>query len=107
MGAVVLVAVLWTAGTASSSQPAHPSVVHGSVEASGSPTGPGPWHVEHPADGVYRVIVAAEGASLDVAPWDAVADVTVRPLGHGANEVRFSHDGVPVDTAFGFVTLAR
>jgi hypothetical protein len=108
VGAVVLVAVLWSAGTASSSQPAHaPAVVRGAVESSGAATVPGPWHVEHPSKGVYRITVAAERTTLEVPLWDGVADVTVIPLGRGANEVRFSHDRSRVDTAFAFVALSH
>jgi len=105
LGAVVVVAVLWSTAAAAS-QPAHPGVVRGAVDASGAPTAPaGPWHVDHTAPGTYRVRLADDGASLEVRRWDAVADVAVLPLGRGVNEVRFDVDGEPVDSAFAFVVL--
>jgi hypothetical protein len=108
VGVVVLVAVLWSAGTASSSQPVHRAVVRGSVQADGRPDGaPVGWRVAHPAPGRYQVTVAAPKATLEVPIWDSVADVTVRPMGGGTNEISFSRDGFPVDADFSFVVLTR
>jgi hypothetical protein len=107
LAAAVLVAVLASTGVAAS-QPVRASVHRGAVDATGRPTiAPDGWRVTHPAKGRYRVVVDGDDVSLDVRNWDAVADVTVLPAGHGANEVRFSTDGRPTDSAFGFVTVAH
>ncbi|MCU1485680.1 MAG: hypothetical protein JWN67_2426 [Actinomycetia bacterium] len=107
LGAMVLAAVLWSA-TAAASQPVHHPVVRGAVDAVGTPTAtPGDWRVAYVSTGVYRVRLPEEHVTLDVRQWDAVADVTVRPLGRGVNEVRFDLDGRPVDSAFGFVAIAQ
>ena len=107
LGALVVAAVLWSA-TSASSQPVHHAVVRGAVDAVGTPTAtPGEWRVSRVGTGVYRVRVAEEHVTLDVRQWDAVADVTVRPLGRGVNEVRFDLDGEPVDSGFGFVAVAQ
>jgi hypothetical protein len=57
--------------------------------------------------GAYRVRLPEGSVSLDVPRWDAVADVTVLPLGRGVNEVRFDLDGKPVDSGFAFVAVSR
>jgi hypothetical protein len=102
----MVVAALW--GTSASASSPHPAVHRGAVLGSGFPTmAPDGWRVEHPSTGVYRITVDDPDVTLDVRNWDAVADVTVRPLGDGANEVRFDVGGTPVDSAFGFVTLAH
>jgi hypothetical protein len=105
LAAAVLVAVLGSAEVASS-QPARSAVHRGAVDADGHPTlTPEGWRVTHPTEGTYRVVVDGDDVRLDVRNWEAVADVIVLPAGHGANEVRFSVDGRPTDSAFGFVAV--
>jgi hypothetical protein len=107
IGLLVAVAVLRGAGTAAS-QPARPTVVHGEVGPSGEASPPqGSWRVVHPSAGTYRIHLPDHDVKLDVASWDAVADLTIVPLGHGSSEVRFRLDGQPVDTAFAFVAIVR
>jgi FlaG/FlaF family flagellin (archaellin) len=104
---MVVAAVLWST-TAGASQPAHHPVVRGAVDALGTPTAtPGDWQVARVTTGVYRVRLPDEHVTLDVRQWDAVADVTVRPLGRGVNEVRFDVDGRAVDSGFGFVAISQ
>jgi hypothetical protein len=104
IGLVVVVGVLGNPGAASS-RAGRPTVVHGDVAAA-EPVAHADWQVTHLSTGVYRIHVAQPQAQLDVPSWDAVADVTIIPVGHGTNEVRFSHGGELVDTAFTFVAVA-
>jgi hypothetical protein len=107
LGAVVVAAVLATPLSASS-QPARPSVVRADVLATGQPEAPARgWRVERATMGTYRIALPDDRVVLDVPAWEGVADVTVRPLGAGANEVRFTRDGAPVDTAFTFVAVVH
>jgi hypothetical protein len=104
--AAVVVAVLWDDGTAAS-QPVRPAVVHGEVGPDGqSSSQPDAWQVAHRTTGIYQIHLPERRVRLDVPSWDAVADVTIVPLGGGTNEVRFSLDGQAVDTAFAFVAIA-
>lgn len=106
-GVAVLAAVLGGTDAASSS-PGPSSVIRAEVTATGHPVEPAAgWRVRRLTVGVYRVTVPGEDIVLDVPLWDAVAEVTVLPLGRGATEIRFALDGRPVDTAFDFVTLGR
>jgi hypothetical protein len=104
IGLVVVAAVLWNPGAASS-RGAHPTVVHGEV-GSAEPVAHDGWSVTHVSTGIYRIHLARPQVQLDVPSWDAVADVTIIPVGHGTNEVRFSHRGGLLDTPFTFVALA-
>jgi hypothetical protein len=105
IGVAVVVAVLWDDGTAAS-QPVRPTVVHGEVGPDGQSSQPDAWRVAHRSTGIYRIHLPGDRVRLDVVSWDAVADVTIVPLGHGTNEVRFSLDAQAVDTAFAFVAIA-
>jgi hypothetical protein len=107
IGLLVVAAVLWSAGAAES-QPARPTVVHGEVGPGGERSAPqSSWQVVHRSTGTYRIHLPDHDVKLDVSTWDAVADLTIVPLGHGSNEVRFRLDGQPVDTAFAFVAVTR
>lgn len=89
------------------SAPAGSRVLHGTVSASGlAPASPA-WRVEHPGDGVYRVVVLGADIEVDVPEWDRAADVTIVPMGRGIVELRFTQGRTRVDTDFSFVALAR
>src|SRR5437763_4555513 len=91
--AVGLLVVL--APTAAGSRSAPPAP--GAVAADGTVTD-GRWTVQHPSVGVYRI----QASEVDVTRWDAVADVSILPVGDGGEEIRFATGGAGTDTAFSF-----
>ena len=112
VGSLVLAAAFaaWAVlGPASSSaEGARSSVVTGAVAEDGSGVVPAGWVVEHPVPGFYVVRAPASVSNdLDVATWDAPADVSVTPVGAGAVEIRFTaaDGGQPVDARFTWRSL--
>src|SRR5438128_6758297 len=105
--AVVGAVLVPTAASGSTAAPAE--TIDGAVLADGTPQGaPGRWMVSHPAPGVYRIVTGEPRLTLDVPRWDVVADVTILPLGSGAEEVRFTDQGLGVDSDFSFTaTIPR
>ena len=107
LGATVLVAAL-LAEPALASSPQHTRTIDGGVHADGTPAAvPPDWVVVHPSPGVYRLVTSLPAVDLDVPRWDAVADVTIVPMGEGDTEIRFAEHGVPVDTGFSFTAVER
>jgi hypothetical protein len=98
--AAVLALVVPAAVSSAADRPATRTFSSG-VAADGAAALPAGWTFEHPRPGVYR-LVGSSGAlvRLDVVRWEAVADVTIAPEGAAVGEVRFTREGVPVDTAF-------
>ena len=111
-GLLVLVAALW-AGASLGSRSTRPAaateapspVVHGVVAADGAVRADGAWIVEHPEDGHYVLTLPGVHVALDVDAWDVAGSVTIKPLGGGAHDLRFTGPDGPIDTAFDFVAV--
>jgi hypothetical protein len=109
VGLVVLVAALSVGiavAAASSSDEQSSRVVHGMVDRSGLiVSGADGWRVVHDEPGRYRLEFDGTDPRVEIERWDAVADVTVVPLGDGAGMIRFTNDTGPVDTSFSFTAI--
>lgn len=92
---------------AEAATPGATAVVHGGVSATGAVTAPAGWRAVHLDTGRYRVQAPSDEADLDVATWDAAADVVIVPLGDGATEVRIRGDRGAVDADFAFTAIVR
>ena len=102
LGVVVGIAAPGASQTSSS------SVVRGMVRDDGAfdPSGAG-WTVTHPAPGVYELAFGASDARIELDRWDAVADVTVTPIGAGTGLILFTDATGPVDSTFSFTAIVR
>jgi hypothetical protein len=105
--AAVLALAVPTAVSSAADQPPTRTFSSG-VAADGAAALPAGWTFEHPRPGVYR-LVGRDGVlvRLDVVRWEAVADVTIAPEGPAVGVVRFTRDGLPVDTPFSVDAVIR